>query len=544
MDQSDQAACSRQEQSIETIPTAKRGAFSPSWVFLYGPSGSGKSTVGKRLSESLGLPFYDLDARIAEQAGRSISDIFDLHGEAGFRKMEAGELEKALLQEPGVMALGGGALLSAANREIVEACGAVVCLSASLDALSERLQSQPGIRPLLAGDSRHRLEEILAIRKSHYASFVHQIATDHLSADQVSWEIQKSLGMFHVSGMGSGYDVRVLSGGIDWFGEALRWQLLGGPIAVVSDQNVGELYAARLVASIRRNGYEAQSIILPAGEKFKTIATVICLWEELLETGLERGSTVVALGGGVVGDMAGFAASAYLRGVRWVAVPTSLLAMVDASLGGKTGVDLPRGKNLVGAFHPPSLVWVDPQALSTLPTAEIHNGLAEVVKHGIIGDPGLFDLCGQGWGVLLENWGEIVRRGMAVKVRVIQDDPFERGRRASLNLGHTLGHAIETASDFLVKHGQAVSIGMVYAARMSEALGIAEAGLAERITVVLENLGLPTRVPADLDRERFFKAVSVDKKRLGGKPRFVLPVRLGEVRWGLEVEGWESFIDV
>jgi 3-dehydroquinate synthetase len=238
----------------------------------------------------------------------------------------------------------------------------------------------------------------------------------------------------------------------------------------------------------------------------------------------------------VVGDTAGFAAATFLRGVPWVALPTSLLAMVDASLGGKTGVDLPEGKNLVGAFHPPRLVLADPQSLDTLPEAELRSGMAEVVKAGVIGDPELFNLCAHGWGELRSNLGEVVRRAMAVKISVIEEDPYEKSSRAALNLGHTLGHAVELVSDFQLRHGEAVAIGMVAEARLAERLEIAEPGLADEIERVLKGLGLPVDIPGGINRQAVLSAIQVDKKRLDGSVRFVLPVRLGEVRVGVNVD--------
>ena len=240
-------------------------------------------------------------------------------------------------------------------------------------------------------------------------------------------------------------------------------------------------------------------------------------------------------------DMAGFAASTYLRGLAWVVVPTSLLGMVDASLGGKTGIDLPQGKNLVGAFHAPVLVLADPQVLATLPVEELRSGLAETVKHGILADPRLLDCCAALTNLedaqeLAEKLPEIVRRGMAVKVQVIEEDPYEQNRRAALNLGHTVGHAIELASGFRLRHGEAVAIGMVVEARMAEEMDLAEPGLSNKIAGWLANLGLPTRIPAGLDPEVIMRAMELDKKRRGSKVRFALPVSVGQVKVGVEVD--------
>jgi len=504
-------------------------------TFIYGPPGSGKSSLGRRLAESLKLPFYDLDEIIEQQAGISIPEIFAAEGESGFRQRERAALESVLASDEGVVALGGGALLSQENRALVEAAGPVLRLSAGFETLLSRAQASAVERPLIQAEPRQRLASLMEQRSAHYASFPLQLETDDASLDESLWAAQTRLGRFRVSGMGAGYDVRVADKGLEGLGKALAARGLRGPVAVVSDGNVAPLYSARAVDSLERAGFDAKGVTIPAGEAHKTVETVQRLWAAFLDAGMERGSTVVALGGGVVGDLTGFASATYLRGVRWVAVPTSLLAMVDASLGGKTGADLPQGKNLVGAFYPPSLVLADPKVLPTLPEVELRNGLAEVVKHGVLADPALFELCSQGWDALDDDWDEIVRRAMAVKIRVIREDPYEKSRRATLNLGHTLGHAIELVSDFRLKHGEAVAVGMVFAARLAERMDIAEDGLTGEIASALQGLGLPVEMPDGLDRERVLQAMGHDKKRAGGVVRFVLPVRIGEAVWGMDV---------
>ena len=387
----------------------------------------------------------------------------------------------------------------------------------------------------MGGDLQAHLENLLAVRAGHYLDFPCKIGTDGLSSAEIAWAAQVRLGAFLVRGMGAGYDVRVQAGGLATLGEAMRARGLRGPVVVVSDQNVGSLYGESLCGSLRSAGYSASLQLIPAGEQFKTLESVAQLWDGFTQARLERASTVVALGGGVIGDLAGFAAATYLRGISWVAAPTSLLAMVDASLGGKTGFDLPSGKNLVGAFYPPRLVLADPGVLLTLPEEELRSGLAEVVKHGILADPALFQACGRGWDEVTADLDQIVRRAMAVKVRYIQSDPYEQGLRAALNLGHTVGHAVEHASGYRIRHGEAVSIGMVAAARIAEQLELAQPGLSGEICSVLENLGLPTEIPVDLDRTAIRGAIGLDKKRTGGKVGFVLPVRVGEIKTGVEV---------
>jgi len=229
-----------------------------------------------------------------------------------------------------------------------------------------------------------------------------------------------------------------------------------------------------------------------------------------------------------------------MRGCNWVAAPTTLLAMVDASMGGKTGFDLPEGKNLVGAFHPPRLVLADPDVLFTLPERELRAGLAEAVKHGVIADPGLFDLCAEGWEAVKPRLPEIVRRGMGVKVKVIEEDPYERGIRAALNLGHTIGHAVELVSGFELLHGEAVAVGMVAEARLAERLTVAGPGLSEALAGTLSELGLPVQIPAGMTRADLIRAMRVDKKKAAGVVHFALPVKIGEVKVGVEVKDLED----
>ncbi len=504
-------------------------------IFLYGPSGSGKSTLGRILAENLGLPFVDLDGEIEARAGMPVAGIFAAEGEAGFRAREREALAR-VADSGGVVALGGGALLEAHNRALAEARGPIICLTAPAETLLARLQSDASPRPLLQGDPAAQLKAYLARREAHYRSFPLQLSTQARSPEQAAWEAQILLGMFRVRGMGAGYDVRVRPGGLDSVGEALRGRGLLPPLGLVTDENVGGLYAARVRRSLIEAGFPVRAITLPPGEAHKTVESVGVIWQGLLEAGVERRSTVAALGGGVVGDLAGFAAATFLRGVAWVVLPTTLLAMVDASLGGKTGADLPQGKNLVGAFHAPRLVLADPEVLATLPEAELRAGMAEVVKHGVIADPRLFAMCQEMGDLRGEvDWAELVARAMAVKIRVIEADPFEGGQRAALNLGHTIGHAVELVSGFRLRHGEAVAIGMVEEARLAERIGLAGKGLAEEIAGCLRGLGLPTEIPPGLSREAIRQAMRVDKKKAGGTVRFALPVRVGEVRVGVSV---------
>jgi 3-dehydroquinate synthase len=321
------------------------------------------------------------------------------------------------------------------------------------------------------------------------------------------------------------YVVRVGEGLLNQLGGLLREEGLTGKAAVVTDETAARLHATTALHALAATGIAAVLVTLPVGEAHKNLDTVRRLYDQFLDAGLDRTSTIVALGGGVVGDTAGFAAATFLRGLPLVQVPTTLLAMVDSSIGGKVGVDLPRGKNLVGAFKQPALVVADTTTLSSLPQADFAAGLAEVVKHGVIGDPELFQhLETYGWEPL--DW--VLARAIDVKRRIVETDPFEQGQRAVLNLGHTFGHALETLSDYQMRHGFAVSVGMVLAARLAVRLGLCEPELAVRLTALLARLGLPTHYTGPAP-EQVWAAMAYDKKRQGKRLRFVLPRAVGDV---------------
>jgi shikimate kinase/3-dehydroquinate synthase len=505
-------------------------------IFLYGPPASGKTTQGRLLARSLGMYFVDLDELISSEAECSIPDIFSTEGEAGFRRREKWALQQVIKRPESVVALGGGALLDKENRLLAEANGSVVCLSASFHTLLERMNDDQGNRPLLDGEKASLLQSLLEQREAHYRSFPNHISTENSAPENLVQDIQRQCGRFRVTGMGKPYDIVITPQSLASLGEALRRRELAGPVAVVSDRNVAEHYLEPALHSLKKAGYHPFQVVLEAGEAQKNIKNIEKLWKAWLSHHLERTSTVVALGGGVVGDMAGFAAATYLRGVAWVVAPTSLLAMADSSLGGKTGVDTPQGKNLVGAFHSPSLVLTDPETLQTLPLEELQNGMAEVVKAGLINDAPLFHRCADGLDAVSQDWISIVRRSAAVKIAIIQKDPFEQNLRAVLNTGHTIGHAIEKATQYRVRHGEAVAIGMVSEARLSEKLGIANPGLADEIMACLNELNLPTELPTAMDREVFFAAMQHDKKKSSGKIKFALPVRIGKVKPGVIVD--------
>ena len=501
-----------------------------SHIFLYGPPGTGKSTIGRILARNLKLPFIDLDLIIKTSAGMSIPEIMHEQGEPAFRDIETSALQGLINEKESVIALGGGALLRDENRAFAESHGRVVLLMAELTTLLERLQNDSGKRPLLVGELSEKLTSLLAKRSEHYNSFSLLIHVDEKTADQNAYATQVILGRHHLSAMG-GYDVIVGQVGNLPYANSI----------IVTDENIAKFQLEKIESVLRASGCEPKSIIIPAGEEHKNLETVSRLWKSFLDHGLDRKSTIIALGGGVIGDLAGFAASTYMRGINWIGIPTTLLSMVDASLGGKTGFDLPEGKNLIGSFHPPKLVLADPGFLLTLTERELRSGMAEVVKHGIISDPELFTLCSRGLDWVKDNLEAIVKRAMAVKIKVIEEDPYEKGIRAALNLGHTVGHAVELVSKFNLRHGEAIAIGTVVEAKYAERKGIASNGLADKIAETMSALGLPIHIPEEMPRKEIIRAMRVDKKKSAKAIRFALPVEIGKVEL-VDVSDLESVL--
>jgi len=303
--------------------------------------------------------------------------------------------------------------------------------------------------------------------------------------------------------------------------------------AIISDATVAELYGGGVVAAMRSAGLDAELVRFPAGEASKTREQWARLTDELLALRLGRDGCVIALGGGVTGDLAGFVAATYMRGIPFVQVPTTLLAMIDAAVGGKTGVDTPAGKNLVGAFHQPKTVLVDPRVLQTLPAAEVRSGLAEAVKHAAIADARHFDALAAAASALCEADAEalapVIARSIEIKAGVVGADPFEAGPRKALNFGHTIGHALETLSDYGMAHGYAVAAGMVAEAELGEAVGFTERGTAERLRELLRGLGLPTGLPAGAEPSAVLEVARSDKKAREARTEYTLLARIGEV---------------
>jgi 3-dehydroquinate synthase len=331
---------------------------------------------------------------------------------------------------------------------------------------------------------------------------------------------------------GAVYNVHVQAGLLAEAGPMLRRLSQHDKVGLVTDSNVEPLYAPALESALDRQGLTVVKAVIPAGEQNKTLGQIERVYDAMLRAGIERSTVMVALGGGVVGDMTGFAAATLLRGVPFVQMPTSLLAMVDASVGGKTGIDHAVGKNLIGAFYQPKTVLIDPATLATLPPRELRSGLAECIKHEIIRDAAGFarleDNIERAVACDIAYLSELVAHNVAIKAGVVEADPFENADRAHLNFGHTFGHAIERVSNYAYSHGEAVALGMVAATHVARQLGMVDAGAQQRIVRLIGRAGLPT-AGLTLDVAEVVAAMSVDKKVKSRRLRFVLPVAIGAV---------------
>ncbi|MEI7555238.1 3-dehydroquinate synthase [Candidatus Chlorohelix sp.] len=552
-------------------------------IFLVGFSGTGKTSVGKLLARMLGYEFVDTDLQIEANTGRSIPEIFAADGEAPFRQLESDVLESVCREDYQVVSTGGGIVISATNRTKMTANGYVFCLEARPETIMVRLMlasSEPGsVRPLLQGnDSYNRITSLKASRQSFYAESDWTVHTDFLTPEVVVEEIIRALELVKRRGeKGKGgattpakraaadaivfsphtsdsealqikatkgsYNVLFAPDLLAELGSLIKIHLPGSEnraVFVISDSNVAAIYGEKTLDALRSEGFRPTLSSVPFGEQSKSLERVSELYEKLAEARAERKDIIVALGGGVVGDLAGFVAATWLRGVPLVQVPTTLLAMVDSSVGGKTGVNLPQGKNLVGAFYPPRLVLTDVNLLDSLPERERRSGWGEVIKHAII--PGA-DLNEQGALKRLarlethlprlqageaEITAAILRESVAVKAGVVEQDEHETGLRMTLNYGHTYAHGLESAGGYnLLLHGEAVAIGMHGVALLSQQLGYCDSAFVERQRQILEGFGF--KLKAAVDPDRALAAMGLDKKSDGGAIRWIIPEGVGRV---------------
>ncbi len=509
-------------------------------IVLTGFMGTGKTTIGQALALRLGWTFLDTDLEIERRAEMSIPEIFSRHGEEHFRDLERQLCRELISQQGTVIATGGGMPLEPENRKLLNSSGVVICLRCSTEEILARVGNDRG-RPMLDGkDPAERVNLLLREREASYSSFAYQVNTTDLavedSVNRVNEIAQNGKGATRFLAVnlpgGGGYSIAIGPGCLDHLGEMLRDRGLTSRIAVVTDFNVAKLYADQVVSALERGGFKPFLCTVPPGERSKNLEQLSLLYQSFLAGRLDRRGCVAALGGGVIGDLAGYAAATYMRGVALAQCPTTLLAMVDSSVGGKTGVDLPQGKNLVGAFKQPIIVAADTQALATLPEREVRMGMAEFIKHAVIGDPELFEALERSDNASGLD-ADLIPRSANVKVHVVESDPFESGPREVLNLGHTVGHAVEKCSKYTMGHGEAVSVGLVAVARISEKMEMCAPTAAERLESLLIRTGLPVRHSADPDE--LVEVMAADKKSVDGRVRFVLIRKIGLVEHGIEV---------
>lgn len=507
-----------------------------SHVVLGGFMASGKSTVGKSLARRLGMPFVDVDAQIERQTSRSISSLLLDEAEATFRERERVACSHALDGPPSVIALGGGALEEPSTLDRVRAERSVWLKAPRSDCM--RRIARGSDRPLAA-----RAEELWEGRQGAYRRLPLAVHTGGRTVDEVAAAIVALLDVRAASPSARAIAVDSPDGGYTvWIGPGLLRRvpsilsfagIAPGKCALASPSTLPQALRRTTLQALVASGFSPHDIQLPDGESHKTTATLVDMWHQLADAGLERGHPLLALGGGVVGDVTGMAAATYLRGVPFVTLPTTLLAMVDASVGGKTAVDLPHGKNLVGAFKHPRGVVADVDALGHLPERQWKAGMGEVIKHALL--PGGEHLLAMLEGENCPDRTEMIAAAVAVKVPFIERDPQEAGDRALLNLGHTFAHAFERDQTFGVPHGLAVGVGLLAAAELSACSGLADPALPRRVEALLRRHGLPTRMPMT-GVEAVVEAMAFDKKRAEGRLWFVLPVAEGQVVRTPEVE--------
>ncbi len=513
-------------------------------IFLVGFMASGKSEVARVLARRLHMPCVDLDSFIEECAGVSISSLFEDEGEAGFRQRERDALALLCQGEPSVIATGGGTGCQPGLLEQMRSSGEVVYLATELSTALGRIGNDVS-RPLLA-KSPQEIEQLYHERLPIYRRAPISVSTEDTQPDAVATAIERALASPRRAGgtlscvvaLGErSYPVYSACGSIEKLADALRAHLPQAKrVGLISDDNVMPLYGESLQHALQSVGYEVIPATVASGESSKSLEVFGELADQMIAGGLDRSSVIIALGGGVVGDLAGYVASSLYRGIAVVQVPTTLLAMTDSAIGGKTGINSSLGKNLLGAFWQPAFVWTDPETLRTLPLRERQAAFGELVKYALL-DEALWELVESLAPQVAAKelhvgpeLSELVRACANLKASIVSTDERESGLRATLNLGHTVGHAIESHAGFgNVLHGEAVALGLLATCRVSHRLGLCNAQLESRVASVLAAAGLDTDLDSWL-RPKVLAHIGVDKKRTGRSVRFIVVKKPGDVR--------------
>ena len=550
-------------------------------LVLVGMMGAGKTSVGKRVAQRLRLAFADADHEIEAAAGMTIPEIFAQHGEAYFRDGERRVVARLLGEGPRVLATGGGAFMNPTTRQTIAARGVSVWLKADFDVLMRRVRRRSN-RPLLqTPDPEGTMRRLIEQRYPTYGladvtvksrDMPHEAVTDLVLAalaerlGVTEEDLERAMApqegeiepgdrrRLRVALDRRAYDIVIGRDLIAAAGERIAELAPGSACAIVTDENVARVHLAALEASLDAVGMRHARVVVPAGEASKSYERWAQVCDAVIAARMERGDLVIALGGGVVGDLAGYAAATVRRGMRFVQIPTSLLAQVDSSVGGKTGINSAHGKNLIGAFHQPALVLADTGALDTLPEREFRAGYAEVVKYGLIDDLAFFEWLERQWRDVFAGGparAEAIRRSCAAKAAVVARDETEQGDRALLNLGHTFGHAFERLTKYdgaRLVHGEGVAIGMACAFRFSQALDLCSGQDVQRVEAHLKAVGLPTRM-TDIPgwtgtAAEVLDAMYQDKKVSRGKLTFILAHGVGKsfIAKDVDPERVEAFL--
>jgi shikimate kinase/3-dehydroquinate synthase len=515
-------------------------------IVLVGLMGAGKTAVGRRLAQALGLPFIDTDQEVEAAAACSVSEIFQRFGEPAFRDVERRVIRRLLDGSRVVLATGGGAFMDRETRALISARGLSIWIRAPLPLLLKRVAGRTHRPLLMSGDPVQILQGLIDLRHPIYAEADIVIDSRDEPVDSMAKRLTEAV-LAHepplrvpVELAAGGYDVVVGSGLLARAGSLLARVLPQRRAIIVTDRIVAGLHLATLRAGLENAGFTTGTVEIEPGEASKSLEGWSELVDHLLGRGVERRTAIIALGGGVVGDLAGFAAAATLRGLPFVQVPTTLLAQVDSSVGGKTGINTRHGKNLIGAFHQPRIVLADTDVLATLPPRELRAGYAEIVKAGLIGDAGFYEWCETHGGDVVGGdraaQAEAVSRACAFKAHVVGDDEREERAndgRALLNLGHTFGHALEAEVGYggELLHGEAVAIGLVLAFSLSARLGLCPPEDGARVQAHLEAVGLPTdlrRLNRTFSAQRLIAHMRRDKKMRDGALHFVLVRGIGQ----------------
>ena len=519
-------------------------------IFLTGLSGAGKSTVGRLTANLLGWKFLDTDELIAAQMGQPAGQVLNDYGEARFRQLEAEALQMAARQEAAVIATGGGVVIAEVNRRLMRETGLAVYLHTTVETAWHRLSEQmrqseaADFRPLVSGDDgQSKLGALYQARQRWYEEAALHLSTDDATPARLALQViaaaiasgallaPESAPEYITLDLGRTTSQAIVEwGSLARLPQALQETGLPRRVFLITDSAVGQLYALPVQQNLTQAGFDPQVFTIPAGEASKSLSWFEQIMDWLVSLRAEQQEAIIALGGGVVGDLAGFVAASYRRGVPLMQVPTTLLAQVDSAIGGKTGINHPQGKNLIGAFYQPRLILVDPACLLTLPERVYREGWGEIIKYGVALDAKLFEQLERTVRIAPTDsatLSAIIARCIRLKMQIVQGDEHDQGQRAILNYGHTFGHALEAVTGYSAwLHGEAVSIGMEVASQIAVAQGVLALDEAIRQRTILSTYGLPITC-ADIDISAALAAMQQDKKVRSGRMRWVLPDRIG-----------------